>query len=92
MKKATYIALALIFALSLSGCRNMDADRDDPTVDGTLEDEDRIDSGDVTDNGDGEGLITDHDGSLNLDDEKGSNDFDNGRENSRRNTAPRKIK
>lgn len=36
MKKAVYIALALVMALSLVACGNSDADRDDNTKDGVI--------------------------------------------------------
>lgn len=38
MKKAVYIALALVFSLSLAACGNSDADRNDNTKDGVLGD------------------------------------------------------
>lgn len=38
MKKAFYIVLALILALSLAGCGNSDADRSDNTKDGVIGD------------------------------------------------------
>ena len=92
MKKAAYIALALACVLSLSGCR--DADRNDNTTDGIIDDD--ITSGDVTDSGNGEGLITDHDGSLNMDDadrqDSVKNNDESGRANSRRSYVPRDAK
>ena len=110
MKKVMYIALALVCALSLTACRDSGADRDDPTIGGVIEDEkDRLennldnDSGKVEDSGDGEGLITDHDGSINTGDSKNDLDTNNGNNsnnnssngtgnNMRRSNTPRKVK
>ena len=56
MKKAYYIVLSLIIALSLAGCGNSDADRNDNTKDGVIGDglgEDMKDLGDdIRDAGD----------------------------------------
>ncbi len=102
MKKVMYIALALVCALSLTACRDSGADRDDHTTGGVIEDEkdkleDKLDndSGKVEDSGDGQGLITDHDGSIDMGNSK--NDLDknkgsNSSNNMHRNNVPRKVK
>ena len=99
MKKAVLLALALTCVFSLSACRDTGADKDDTTIDGViedtkedLEDKDKVDSGTVTDDGNGEGLITDHDGSLNLDDDRDNNNQNTGKDEASKKSTNRTVR